>query len=243
MKRLAPALLVALLALPAHAAESTGAAGAALQEAGGPTSALQLAILLGLASLLPAIVLLGTCFARFVIVFSFLKSGLGAQGTPPNQVLVGLSLFMTAFVMAPVASALHETSLGPYMRGELNEEAALEAAAPTMRAFLLPRTRQEDLALFYDAAKLPRPQTAEEVPLRIAVPSYVLSELRTSFEMGLALLLPFLVIDLVVATVLMSLGMMMVPPATVSLPLKLMVFLAVDGWHLVVSSLLRGVSV
>ncbi len=203
----------------------------------------QLIVVFALASLAPAIVLTCTCFTRFVIVFSFLKSGLGTQGAPPNQVLVGLALFMTAFVMAPVANQLHEAAGEAYFAGEVSEAEALELAAPVARGFLLPRTRPQDLALFYDYTDEPRPETADDVPLRIAIPAFVLSELRTSFQMGLLVLLPFLVIDLVAATVLSSLGMVMLPPTLVSLPIKLLVFVMADGWNILVTSLLRGVAI
>ncbi len=209
--------------------------------AASPGSALQMVVVLAIASLLPAIVLTCTCFARFLVVFSFLKNGLGTQGAPPNQVLVGLALFMTMFVMAPVATKVYEQALKPYLDGKMTEGAAIEAAGPAIKGFLLPRTRQEDLALFYEVSNAPRPATAEDVPLRIAIPAFVLTELRTAFQMGLAVLLPFLVIDLIVATVLSSLGMVMLPPVLVSLPVKLLIFVAVDGWHLLVGSLLRGV--
>jgi flagellar biosynthetic protein FliP len=206
-----------------------------------PASAVQMVVVLAIASLLPAIILTCTCFARFLVVFSFLKNGLGTQGAPPNQILVGLALFMTMFVMAPVATKLHEQALKPYLDGKMNETAAIDAAGPVLKDFLLPRTRQEDLSLFYEVSNAPRPTTAEDVPLRIAIPAFVLTELRTAFMMGLAVLLPFLVIDLIVATVLSSLGMVMLPPVLVSLPVKLLIFVAVDGWHLLVGSLLRGV--
>ncbi len=204
------------------------------------SSAVQLVVVLGLASLAPAIILTCTCFARFAVVFSFLKNGLGTPGAPPNQILVGLALFMTFFVMAPVANDVHEKALAPYLAGKLDEKGALEAATPTVRDFLLARTRQADLALFYNISNTARPTTPADVPLRIAVPAFVISELQTAFQMGLLILLPFLVIDLIVATVLSALGMVMLPPATIALPIKLLVFLAVDGWHLIVSSLLRG---
>ena len=205
-------------------------------------SMIQLVVVFGLMSLLPALVLTTTCFTRFVVVFSFLKTGLGTQGAPPNQVLVGLALFMTAFVMAPVASELYEDAGGPYMNGEIDEGEAYSRAEPVARKWLLPRTRPEDLALFYEYTDDPRPETADDVPLRIAVPALVLSELRTAFQMGLLVLLPFLVIDLVVATVLSSLGMVMLPPTLVSLPVKLLVFVMADGWNILVMSLLRGVA-
>ncbi|MCR9162753.1 MAG: flagellar type III secretion system pore protein FliP [Nannocystaceae bacterium] len=205
-------------------------------------SMIQLVVVFGLMSLLPALVLTTTCFTRFVVVFSFLKTGLGTQGAPPNQVLVGLALFMTAFVMAPVATELYEDAGGPYMNGEIDEGEAYSRAEPVARKWLLPRTRPEDLALFYEYTDDPRPETANDVPLRIAVPAFVLSELRTAFQMGLLVLLPFLVIDLVVATVLSSLGMVMLPPTLVSLPVKLLVFVMADGWNILVMSLLRGVA-
>jgi flagellar biosynthetic protein FliP len=205
-------------------------------------SAVQLAVIMGLASLAPAIILTCTCFTRFAVVFSFLKNGLGTQGAPPTQILVGLALFMTLFVMAPVAEQVNDKALAPYLAGKLDEKGALEAGTPPIRDFLLKHTRQADLALFYNVSGTARPKTAAEVPLRIAVPAFVISELQTAFQMGLLMLLPFLVIDLVVATVLSSLGMVMLPPASIALPIKLLVFLAVDGWHLIVSSLLRGVT-
>jgi flagellar biosynthesis protein FliP len=208
----------------------------------GPTSAVQLVVILGLASLAPAIVLTCTCFARFIIAFSFLKNGLGTQGAPPSQILAGLALFMTLFVMAPVASQVHDRALAPYLAGKVDEKGALEAATPPLRSFFLAHTRQSDLALFYDVSRTAYPKTPDEVPLKIAIPAFVLSELRTAFEIGLVILLPFLVIDLVVATVLSSLGMVMLPPTVVALPVKLIVFLAADGWHLVVSSLLKGMA-
>jgi len=208
--------------------------------AAGPSSALHLALVLALASLAPAIVLTCTCFARFAVVFSFLKMGLGTQGAPPSQVLVGLSLFMTLFVMAPVATEVQTRALKPYFANQLDESAALEAATPPVRGWLLAHTREEDLALFYEVSGAARPQTPDEVPLRIAIPAFVVSELHTAFLMGLMVLLPFLVIDLVVATVLSALGMVMLPPASIAIPIKLLVFVAVDGWHLMVASLLRG---
>lgn len=205
------------------------------------SGAIQLAVILTLISLAPAVVLSCTTFARFVVVFSFLRSGLGTNGAPPSQVLVGLALFMTMFVMAPTASVVHEAALAPYLAGEMAEAEALDAATPPLRTFLLQHTRESDLGLFYEVSGAARPDTPDDVPLRIAVPAFILSELKTGFEMGFIVLLPFLVVDLIVATVLTSLGMVMLPPAVVSLPIKLLVFVAADGWNLLVGSLLRGV--
>jgi flagellar biosynthesis protein FliP len=206
----------------------------------GPSSAIHMAVVLTLIGLAPAIVLTCTCFARFAIVFSFLKAGLGGAGGPPSQVLVGLSLFMTMFVMAPVGLRVDEAAISPYLAGKIDEKQALEAATPHIRAFLLRHTRDADVALFYDVSDLARPSSPDDVPLQIAVPAFAVSELRTAFQMGFLLLLPFLVIDLVVATVLSSMGMVMLPPTVISLPVKLLVFITVDGWHLVVRSLLQG---
>ena len=212
-----------------------------LDTTGGASNAIQLALVLTLISLAPAIVLSCTTFARFVVVFSFLRTGLGTAGAPPSQVLVGLALFMSLFVMAPTATELHQEAVAPYLAGKMDEAAALDAASPVLRRFLLPHTRQSDLALFYEVSQHPRPESPDDVTLDIAVPAFMLSELKTAFEMGFIVLLPFLVVDLIVATVLSSLGMVMLPPAVVSLPIKVLVFVAADGWNLVVGSLLRGV--
>lgn len=235
--------LVAFLAASTALAAPAEAALEMPEEDGGPpfSSAINFIVVFGIASLIPAVVLTCTCFTRFVIVFSFLRSGLGTQGAPPSQVLIGLSLFMTAFVMAPTAGEIYEKAGAPYLEGEMSEAEAIDAGAPELKEFLLPHTRQEDLSLFYEYTDLPRPETVDDVPLRIAVPAFVLSELRTAFQMGLAILLPFLIVDLIVAVILSSLGMVMLPPTLVSLPVKLLVFVSADGWHLLVSSLLRGV--
>lgn len=232
-----------VVALPAWAVEAPGAAASgALRDVASRSSgsALQLAVMLSLVSLAPAIVLASTSFARFVVVFSFLKTGLGAGAAPPSQVVVGLALFMTAFVMAPTGAELHTRAIEPYLAGQLSEAEAIEAGTPPLRAFLLERTREKDLALFYEVSRAARPDTPDDVPLRIAVPAFMVSELSTAFRMGFLILLPFLVVDLVVASVLSALGMVMLPPSVVALPVKLLVFVAVDGWHLVVRALLAG---
>ena len=221
----------ALAAEPAVTAASSG---------GGPTSAMQLVVILAVASLIPAIVLACTCFARFAVVFSFLRNGLATQGAPPNQVLIGLALFMSFFVMAPVATPIYAEAVVPYMNGTLDEEQALAKATPHLRKFLIERTRDRDLELFYEVSRAERPTSSDDVPLRIAIPAFVVSELGTAFRIGLIILLPFLVIDMIVAAVLSALGMVMLPPPIVSLPVKLLVFVAIDGWHLVVASLLKG---
>jgi flagellar biosynthesis protein FliP len=201
---------------------------------------LKILALLTILSLLPAIVLTMTSFTRLVIVLGFVRQGLGTQQTPPTQVLVGLALFLTCFTMAPVFSSIARDAYEPYSAGTINDVQAIERASAPLRVFMLHQTREADLALFYDATQAPLPKTEEEVPLRIAAPAFVVSELTTAFQMGVLVLLPFLVIDLAVSSVLMSLGMMMVPPTTISLPIKLLLFVVADGWHLLVGSLLRS---
>jgi len=209
------------------------------QGAGG-LGAVGMIALLTVVTLLPAIVLSCTCFVRFVVVLGFVRTGIGTPSAPPNQVLVGLALFMAVFTSAPVAIEIYETAGKPYMAGTLTESQAFDAATPALRNFLLRHATEADLELFYEVSNAPRPQTSDDVPLRIAIPAFILSELRTAFEIGLTILLPFLVIDLIAAAVLTSLGMVMVPPQVVALPVKLLVFVMIDGWHLVVQSLLRG---
>jgi flagellar biosynthetic protein FliP len=201
---------------------------------------LRVLLLLTLLSLLAPAVLTMTSFIRTVVVLSFLRQGLGVQQTPPGQVLVGLSLFVTLFTMAPVLEAVQRDAYNPYDRGEITELQALDRASVPIRGFLLRQTRQNDLELFYMATRAPLPSTPEDVPLKIAVPAFIISELSTAFQMGVLVLLPFLVVDIAVATTLMAMGMMMVPPATISLPLKLMLFVLADGWNLVVGSIIAS---
>ena len=207
---------------------------------GGLPPELMILGVLTLLSLLPAIVLTMTSFTRFIIVLSFVRHGLGTQQTPPNQVIVGMALFLTSFTMAPVLDRIVTDAYGPLSRGEITETQALDRGSAPLKAFMLRQTREADLALFYDAARLPYPKTEQEVPMRVAAPAFMVSELTTAFEMGVLVLLPFLVIDLAVASGLMSMGMMMVPPGNISLPLKLIVFVLVDGWNLLIGSLLRS---
>jgi flagellar biosynthesis protein FliP len=209
-------------------------------DAPGLSPQLKILALLTILSLLPAIVLTMTSFTRLVIVLGFVRQGLGTQQTPPTQVLVGLALFLTCFTMSPVLSSIARDAYEPYAAGTITDVQAFERASAPLRSFMLRQTREADLALFYGAARLPLPKTEEEVPLRVAAPAFVVSELTTAFQMGVLVLLPFLVIDLAVASILMSMGMMMVPPQTITLPVKLLLFVMVDGWHLLVGSLLRS---
>lgn len=245
MKTLGRASALAALAAAVVCAGATAAAQTAPQlpgllEGAGLTPQLKVLALLTVLSLLPAIALTMTSFTRVVVVLSFVRQGLGTQQTPPNQVLVGIALFVSLFVMGPVTGQIARDAWAPYAAGRITDAQALDRAAAPMRSFMLRQTRESDLALFYDVAGTPRPRTEEDVPLRIAVPAFVVSELTTAFQMGVLVLLPFLVIDLVVSSLLMSMGMMMVPPSTISLPVKLLVFVVADGWHLLVGSLLRS---
>jgi len=206
----------------------------------GLTSSLKILLVLTLLSLLPALILTTTSFVRTVVVLSFLRQGVGSPQPPPTQVIVGLALFLTAFIMAPVFDRIHVEALTPYVAGTLTDLEAFERATQPLKEFMLQQTRQEDLLLFYSATDTPLPATPQDVSLRMAVPAFVISELTTAFQMGVIVLLPFLVVDLAVASLLMSMGMMMVPPTTMSLPIKLLLFVLVDGWHLVAGAVLRS---
>jgi len=205
---------------------------------------LTLRILLGLAvlSLAPALLMTLTAFTRIVIVLSFLRSALGTQQTPPNAVLIGLALFLTFFVMHPVFHAINSNGVRPYLLGEIGYEAALERSARPLREFMLRQTREKDLALFYEISHATRPATPEDVPFHILMPGFVISELKSAFQIGFVLFVPFLVIDLVVASALMSMGMLMVPPVMISLPVKILLFVMVDGWHLITRSVVLSFS-
>jgi flagellar biosynthetic protein FliP len=198
---------------------------------------LQILALMTVLSLAPAILMLTTAFTRIAVVLSFLRTALGTQQLPPNQIIIGLSLFLTFFVMAPTWRSLNDEALQPYLAGDIAADAAYQRANMHMKGFMLKNTREEDLALFVELRQGEPPDQPEELGLEVVVPSFVISELRTAFQMGFVLYLPFLVIDMVVASVLMSMGMLMLPPVLVSLPFKVLLFVLVDGWHLVVTSL------
>ena len=206
-------------------------------------SGIKILFMMTLLSLAPSILLLMTCFTRVAIVLAFVRSALQLQGSPGNQIIIGLSLFITYFVMAPVWENINTNALQPYQSTDpavhISSQVALDRASGYMRAFMLKQTRPKDLELFISMAKLP-PTKVEDLPLRVVTPSFIISELRTAFQMGFLIYVPFILIDIVVATVLMSMGMMMMPPMTLSLPLKLLLFVLVDGWSLVVQSLVRS---
>jgi len=202
-------------------------------------SGIKILFFITLLTLAPSILLLMTCFTRVAIVLSFVRSALQLQGTPANQIIIGLSLFITYFVMAPVWNNISRDAIAPYQAKQITGTEALDKASIHIRTFMLKQTRPKDVELFVAMAKM-EPTTPEQLPLRVVIPGFIISELRTAFQMGFLIFVPFILIDLVVATVLMSMGMMMMPPLTISLPLKLLLFVLVDGWSLVVQSLVRS---
>ncbi|KAA5803464.1 flagellar type III secretion system pore protein FliP [Alkalicaulis satelles] len=208
-------------------------------EAGLTERVIQLVILLTVLSLAPSILIMTTSFVRIVVVLSLLRTAMGLQQSPPNAVLISLALFLTAFIMAPVFAQSWEQGLQPYIDGELETEAAFEATTAPVKRFMLAQTREDDLALFVSIAGI-EPETPEAVPFQVVAPAFMISELRRAFEIGFLLFIPFLIIDLVVASILMSMGMMMLPPIVISLPFKLIFFVLVDGWRLVVGSLVQS---
>ena len=207
---------------------------------GSISAPLQIVLLLTLLSFVPAILITMTAFTRIVIVFHFLRQALGTQETPSDQILIGLSLFLTMFIMAPVADRVYSDALEPAMAGTISVPDAMERGTPAVREFMLRQTREADLRLFVELSKVPVPSTAAELPLRVVIPAYVISELKTGFQMGFFLFVPFLLIDLVVSTTLLSMGMMQLPPAMISLPFKVLLFVMIDGWNLLVGSLVRS---
>lgn len=195
-------------------------------------------LLITILSIAPAILVMMTSFTRIIIVLGFVRTSLGTMQMPPNQVLIGLALFLTFFIMAPTFGEINQTAFQPYMKGEITQTAALEKASISMKEFMFKHTRQKDLKLFLDYTKAPPPSGVEDTPLTALVPAYAISELKTAFQMGFMIFIPFLVIDMVVASTLMAMGMMMLPPVMISLPFKILLFILVDGWYLVVRSLL-----
>jgi len=197
-------------------------------------------VLLSLLTLLPALLVALTPFTRLLVVFHFLRQALGTQTAPSNQTLIGLSLVLTYFLMQPVGVSIYQAAVVPFQRGHVDALEAVELGAPPLRHFMLKYAREKDLALFLELAQAPRPARADDVPMRVVVPAYILSELKTGFQIGVALFLPFLVIDLVVAAVTTSIGMMQLPPVIISTPLKILLFVMVDGWNLLVGSLMKS---
>jgi flagellar biosynthesis protein FliP len=204
-------------------------------------SSLNVLVILTLLFLAPSMVLVMTTFTRFVIVFGFLRQALGTQQVPPTQLLVMLAMILTFFVMEPVGTKAYEAGIKPYIAQEIGYEEAFDKTALPFKNFMIRNTREKDLALFFRIRKMDNPQTVADVPLSIIIPAFVISELKTAFEIGFLLFLPFLVIDMVVASILMSMGMMMLPPVMISLPFKILVFVLIDGWNLLIGNLIASI--
>ncbi|MCZ0702575.1 flagellar biosynthetic protein FliP [Natronobacillus azotifigens] len=209
---------------------------------GNVSTAVQLLLLLTIFSLAPSILILLTSFTRIIIVLSFTRTSLATQQMPPNQVLIGIALFLTFFIMAPTFSQINEEAISPLMNEEITLEEAYELASTPIKEFMARHTRQRDLALFLNYSGVESPSSIEDIPLTVLVPAFAISELKTAFQMGFMIFIPFLVIDMTVASVLMSMGMMMLPPVMISLPFKVLLFVLVDGWYLITQSLLQGFS-
>jgi flagellar biosynthetic protein FliP len=204
------------------------------------TVTLQIFLLMTVLSLVPAILIMVTSFSRILIVLSLLRRALGTNTLPSNQIVIGLALFLTVFIMAPVWQKINAEALQPYLDKKISNQQAFDSAVIPLREFMFKQTREKDLALFVDIAKLKRPENPYEIPTTVLIPSFIISEIKTAFEIGLLLYVPFLIIDMVVAAVLLSMGMMMLPPIMVSLPFKLLLFVVADGWYLLVGSLVKS---
>ncbi|CAN7589934.1 flagellar type III secretion system pore protein FliP [Polaromonas sp. LjRoot131] len=241
---LLPAFIVVALVLLPEAASAQGLPGITSTKGPGGSQtwslSVQTLVLLTSLSFLPALLLSMTSFTRILIVLGLLRTAIGTQSSPPNQVLVGLSLFLTFFVMSPVFDKVHASAYKPFAENKISAEQALERGVEPFKQFMLKQTREADLALFARLANIEKLEGPEQVSLRILLPAFVISELKTAFQIGFTIFIPFLIVDLVVASVLMSMGMMMVPPATISLPFKLMLFVLVDGWQLLIGALAQS---
>lgn len=247
MKKLAPlfSILVLLLlgAAEAGAQVALPSVNLGFKTTQNPTevvAAIRIVLILTVLTLAPAILIMMTSFTRLIIVFSFLRQALGVQQMPPNQVLVGLALFLTFFIMGPAFTEMNQKGIQPYLNGAVSQEVALEATLAPLRKFMLKQTRPSDLSLFVKMSKIEKPKTLADVPTMVLVPAFIVSELKTAFQIGFIIFLPFLIIDMVAASVLMAMGMMMLPPVVISLPLKIMLFVLVDGWSLLVGSMVNS---
>ena len=246
--RLAPVLLLLLACAGSLHAQQAASLPSVTVDFGktpqGPalSSTLQAVLLLTVLTLAPTILMTTTCFTRIIIVLGFVRQGMGTNQTPSNQVLISLALVLSMFVMAPVGREINQTVLEPLNRNELTVDQALTRTAAPLKVFMLKHTRKRDISLFLNIAKAPRPQTKADLPMEVLMPAFLISELKTAFEIGFMIFLPFLIVDMVVASTLLSMGMMMLPPVVISLPFKILLFVLVDGWYLVVGSLVRGYS-
>lgn len=198
---------------------------------------LQILLLLTILTLAPSIIIMLTSFTRIIIVLAFTRQALATQQIPPNPVLIGMALFLTFFVMAPIGNQINQQALQPYLKAEISQVEAIDRAMVLVREFMFKQTRENDLALFVHIAKLPRPASPKDIPTHLLIPAFILSELKTAFQMGFVIFVPFLIIDMVIASALMSMGMMLLPPIIISFPFKILLFIMVDGWHLITRSL------
>jgi flagellar biosynthetic protein FliP len=201
---------------------------------------MQIIFVLTILSIVPGILVLTTCFTRLAIVFSFLRHALGVQQTPPNQIIIGLALFLTFFIMQPVWQRIHQEAIIPYQQHEIAGEEFVKRGMKPLKDFMLKQTRQKDLALFVALAHQEKPQNADALSLTTVIPAFAISELKTAFQIGFVLYIPFIILDMVISSILLSMGMMMLPPVMISLPFKLMLFVLVDGWNLLVDSLVKS---
>ncbi len=244
---LACLLMVSLLSISgcvaADGSSVTAPKGLGVDSAAGDSAlGLQIITLLSALTFIPAMLMMASSFTRIVIVLSFIRNAIGIPQTPPNQILLGLTLFLTIFVMAPVWQSVNAEALQPYLRNEISQDEAIERGSGPMRSFMFKQTREKDLSLFVYLAKMERPRNQSDIPTHVLIPAFVISELKTAFQMGFLILMPFLIIDMIVSSTLMSMGMMMLPPAVISLPFKILLFVLVDGWHLVIKSLMVSFS-
>jgi len=207
---------------------------------GKPAVIMEIFLLMTVLSLAPAILIMLTSFTRIVMVLSLLRQAMGTHQMPPNQVIIGIALFLTVFIMTPIWQAVNTTALQPYLNETINRDQAFENALKPVRQFMFKQTKEKELALFVDIAKIDRPRNKDDVPITVLIPAFIISEVKTAFQIGLLLYVPFLIVDMVVASVLLSMGMMMLPPVMVSLPFKLMLFVLADGWYLIVGSLVKS---
>ncbi len=234
---LKPPALCALILLSVPAIPSTACA-VDLKDINSPL--IETFLIISFLSFLPAILIMFTSFTRIVVVLSFLRHAFGGQQIPPNPVIIGLSLFLTFFVMSPTLNAINKNAVTPYIQEELSLGEAIEQAQPPLKKFMLKQTRKKDIALFSGIANKPLPETPADLSMTVLIPAFAISELKTAFEIGFLLFLPFLIVDMVIASILLSMGMMMLPPVMISLPFKLLLFVLVDGWNLIVGSMMRS---
>jgi len=231
-----------LVTIAFDGADSVGIPGGSDTDSARTSTAMEIFLLLTVLSIAPALLIMLTAFTRIVMVLALLRQAMGTNQMPPNQVVVGLSLFLTFFVMMPVWNTINARAIQPYLNRSIERPAALEAALTPIREFMFRQTSEKDLALFVGIAKLKRPETPEDIPTGVLIPAFIISEVKTAFQIGLLLYVPFLIVDMVVASVLLSMGMMMLPPVMISLPFKLMLFVLADGWCLIIGSLVKSFS-